>query len=131
MKWIAPAGDPTGHRRPDLDSPGKLQNTPPMADSRPTLRPLRWLAHLPLAILPMLAAGVIDGPRLERDLQARVAASLAAAGAGWASVTPDGRDIEIRGTAPDVAAVHQAMAAVSATFGVRRVVAHVGTRPLP
>lgn len=90
------------------------------------LRPLRWLAHLPLAILPFLAAA-IEGPRLERVLQHRVEGALAAAGAGWAKVTADGRDLEIRGLAPDRAAAETARRVAAGVYGVRRVDMRTGT----
>ena len=90
-------------------------------DERPaSSRPLRWLAHLPLAILPFLAAA-IEGPRMQRDLEHRAAAALADSGAGWALVTADGRDLVLRGLAPDRAALERARATASAVPGVRRV----------
>jgi hypothetical protein len=35
-----------------------------MPKPTPKMRPMRWLAHLPLAILPFLAAAAIDGRQL-------------------------------------------------------------------
>ncbi|MCA3555208.1 BON domain-containing protein [Aestuariivirga sp.] len=98
-----------------------------MRDHTPYVRPLRWLVHLPLAILPFLAAAVVEGPKLGPEIDRRVQASLAAAGQGWAKPTVTFRDVEIRGEAPDSAAVQRARAAVAGTEGVRRVDMHVGT----
>ena len=91
----------------------------------PIMKPQRWLAHLPLAVLPFLAAAAIDAPRLQAGLAQRAEAALAAAGQDWARVTADGRDIEIRGEAPDAGALQRAQAAVTGIFGVRRAVFHV------
>ena len=85
------------------------------------MKPLRWLAHVPLVILPFLAAAAIEGPRLQHQVEGRVMAALAAAGQGWATFTVAGRDVEIRGLAPDRGAADAARAAVTATPGVRRV----------
>jgi hypothetical protein len=96
-------------------------------DEKPAiLKPLRWLAHLPLVILPFLAAA-IDGPRMQRDVERRVAAALVASGHGWAKVAVDGQDAEIRGVAPSRAAVDSARRIAAATAGVRRVDMRVGT----
>ena len=92
------------------------------------MKPMRWLAHLPLAILPLLAAGSIDGRRLGPMLESRVEAALSSAGQDWAKPMADGRDIEIRGTAPDAAARDAARRLVLETPGVRSVVMHVGTK---
>lgn len=88
-------------------------------------RPVRWIAHLPLVILPFLAAIVIQGPGLGPELMRRAEARLLAAGQGWAKLAADGRDLEIKGVAPSRAAAEAALAAVSGTFGVRRVDLHV------
>lgn len=93
-------------------------------------RPLRWLAHLPLVVLPFVAAVVIDGQWLAPALQDRAAAVLAAGGQDWARPTAHGRDVEIAGTAPNRAAVAAAVAAVAQLHGVRRVVARAVTRGL-
>lgn len=53
---------------PFLDSPQKLRNSPPMAKPPPTMKPMRWLAHLPLVILPFLAAAAIQGRQLDRAM---------------------------------------------------------------
>lgn len=90
------------------------------------MKPLRWIAFLPLAILPFLAAVVLEGPRLEADLQSEVAAALAAAGQGWARPFIAGRDIQLRGRAPNRGAVDAARATAEDVFGVRRVELRVG-----
>lgn len=96
-----------------------------MTDATFPLRPLRWLAHLPLAILPFLAAAVLEAPRVSTLLARKVEDRLAAAGQGWARVTADGRDIEIRGSAPDHAAADAAFRLATATPGVRSAVLHI------
>lgn len=92
-------------------------------------KPLRWVAHLPLAILPYLAAVALEGPRLSRAVEQRVAAALTAAGQDWATVTARGQDVEIRGVATGAAAADAARAAAEATWGVRHVELRVGVRP--
>lgn len=91
------------------------------------MKPLRWLAHLPLVILPFLAAMAIEGPRLRAAVQQNVATTLAAAGQDWARPIAIGRDIEIRGMAPNRSAVEAARSAAAGTFGVRRVDMRAGT----
>lgn len=129
MKWFAsarPADGVTAAEGGHLsDSAHKLHNSHMTRHEPHVLKPFRWLAHLPLAILPLLAAAVVEGPRLERDLQDSVTEALSEAGQGWARVLADGRDIEIRGAAPDKAAAEMARGMAAATFGVRRVAMHV------
>ncbi|PZF76259.1 hypothetical protein DK847_13765 [Aestuariivirga litoralis] len=110
-----------------IDSPWKLRNLPVMDESTVYLRPLRWIAFLPLALLPFLAAAALQGPRLEARLQRQLQAELAAAGQGWAEVTVRGRDVEMRGLAPDKAAAASAAAVAAASFGVRRLEIRTGT----
>ncbi len=43
-----------------LDSPRELRNSRVMAEEVSVFRPTRWLVHLPLAILPFLAAFAIQ-----------------------------------------------------------------------
>lgn len=102
------------------------RSIPVMGESPAIMKPLRWLAHLPLAALPVLAAGV-EAPRLEQAVGRQVVAALAASGADWATVAVDGRDVEIRGVAPDRARIEAAHQAVAQAFGVRRVEMHAGT----
>jgi len=127
MKWIAVEDLRQTAPRPGSDSPRKLHMIPVMAEEPARLKPQRWLAHLPLVILPLLAAAVIEGPRLRHDMEHRLTVALGAAGQAWAKVTVSGRDVEIRGTAPGRAAAGVAQAVAAATFGVRRVDMHVGT----
>lgn len=112
-----------------FDSPRNLRMIPAMDEEPARLKPKRWIAFLPLVILPLLAAAVIEGPRLKRAMEHQIAAALAAAGQGWAKVTVAGRDVEIRGEAPSTAAAGVARSLAAATFGVRRVDMHVGTAP--
>jgi hypothetical protein len=127
MKWIA-----VETRNVDVtsglpDSPQELQSRPEMVQSRSYMKPLRWLAHLPLVILPFLAAMAVEGRGVKTTVQTQVTAALAVAGQEWAKPIAMGRDVEIRGIAPNRAAVEAARAAAAATFGVRRVNMHVGT----
>lgn len=98
-----------------------------MRETTARMRPLQWLACLPLALLPALAAAVIEGPRLKSDLVQNVTAALADAGQGWARVSLSGRDLEIRGTAPDHAAIAAAHRIASGIPGIRRVDMRAGT----
>ena len=102
MKRIAAThrGD-VAARAAAFNSPQKLRMIPAMDEKPATLKPKRWLAHLPLVILPLLAAAVIEGPHLKRQMEHQLTAALAAAGQGWAKVTITGRDVEIRGEAPN------------------------------
>lgn len=87
-------------------------------------RPVRWLAHLPLVILPFLAAVVIQGPGVGPELVRRAEMRLQAAGQGWAKLAAYGRNIEIKGVAPSRTAADTALAAVAGTYGVRRATLH-------
>lgn len=127
MKWIAVESLRPALPQPGSQPPPNLHMIPAMTAEPAGLKPKRWLAHLPLVILPLLAAAVIEGPRLKHDMEHRLAAALAAAGQGWAKVTVSGRDVEIRGAAPGQAAAGEARAVVTAQYGVRRVAMHVGT----
>lgn len=127
MKLIATEGSRLIPDNGLPDSSHELQDAPEMRRSISSMKPLRWLAHLPLVILPFLAAMAIEGPRLRAAVQLNVATALAAAGQDWAKPIAVGRDVEIRGVAPSRAAVEAARAAAVATFGVRRVKMHVGT----
>lgn len=142
MKWIAGRAPDDGgdvkNLGPRLDSHHELQNNPlmptpdlmpaaaPHPNPAPVLRPMRWLAHLPLVILPVLAAGAIQGPFLRANLTQEVTAALAAAGQGWASVSVRGRDVEIRGKPPGKTDAAAAKAAAAAVAGVRRVTMRSG-----
>lgn len=90
------------------------------------MKPMRWLAHLPLVILPFLAAAAIEGPVLRSMLAREVTAALADAGQGWAKVTLHGRDVEIRGQSPGTSAAGAARAAAAAVAGVRRITLRSG-----
>ena len=88
------------------------------------MRPLRWLAHLPIALLPLLAAVVIEGPRFQHALHQEVEARLAAADAGWAQVTVWGRDVMLQGAAPSAAQRAAARDVAAGTPGVRLITPH-------
>lgn len=121
MKWIAFTGPPKDGAPPLADSAQKLRNAPIMTAPIPDMKPIRWLAFLPLSILPLLAAGATQGPRLERALEARIGEALEEAGQGWARHRVTGRDVLITGTAPDKTAAERARSAAAANFGVRTV----------
>ncbi len=90
-----------------------------MIQLRSAMRPTRWLAHLPLTMLPFLAAAVTEGPRLSREVAGRVQQRLAEAGQDWARVDVKGRDVTIRGVAPSRAAARVALDRAQHTAGVR------------
>lgn len=129
MKWIAGTGGRVDSRHAIVDSDQKLRNSPAMSGPASHMKPMRWVAHLPLVILPILAAAAIQGPLLRSDLAGQVNAALAAAGQGWAMVTIRGRDVEVRGKPPAKAAAEDARATASAVFGVRRVTMRTGWGP--
>ncbi|WP_374329640.1 hypothetical protein [Aestuariivirga sp.] len=129
MKRIAVTQMLTPPPAAGFDSPPKLRMIPAMDEKPARMNPKRWMAFLPLVILPLLAAAVIEGPRLRRMTEHQIAAALVAAGQGWAKVTVTGRDVEIRGEAPSPEAAAVARSLAAATFGVRRVDMHVGTVP--
>ena len=106
--------------RPTLDSPAKLHDIPAMHEILSGMRPVRWLAFLPLVILPFLAALVLQAPFATALLGREVQKRLAESGQGWADVVVTGRDVQIRGVAPDRAAADAAYRTVAETFGVRR-----------
>jgi len=84
---------------------------------------LPWL--LAALLVPLLLAGVAtawSGPSIERELAARSAAALAAAGVPGATVTLDGRDATIAGV--PAGQRQRALSAVAAVDGVR--VARIG-----
>lgn len=87
-----------------------------------------WLiAGFAAAALALLALVGIwtHAPAIERDLETRAAAALAAAGISSAAVAADGRTVTLTGPARDDAARDAAIAA-AAVFGVRNVVAAFG-----
>ena len=127
MKWFALSGAQAGPQRGLCDSMRELHIVPEMTGPAAYMKPVRWVAYLPLVILPLLAARVTEGPRLVAAVEARVTEALSAAGQGWVKLMVDGRDIEIRGVAPDRAAADAAREAAAGTFGVRRVEMRVGT----
>jgi hypothetical protein len=93
------------------------------------MRPVTWLKYAPVALLPLLAAYAINSGRTIRDLEARAAAALAEADAGWASVRLDGRDAWVAGDAPTQEAIDAAVKTVGDVYGIRRV--ETGARVVP
>jgi outer membrane protein OmpA-like peptidoglycan-associated protein len=84
-------------------------------------RPQKWLLYAPLAVLPFLAAWILNSKPLQQDIAARVAANLVIAESGWAKTAIAGRDAVLLGDAPSAEAMQRAIQAVAGTFGVRRV----------
>ena len=56
-----------------------------------TFRPRKWLLYAPVAILPFLAALVLNGSAVLEDVAVRAQNSLFAAKADWAKLTFDAR----------------------------------------
>ncbi len=84
-------------------------------------RPHKWLLYAPLAVLPFLAAWILNTKSMQHEIAARVAANLATADAGWAKTTIGGRDAILLGDAPSAEALERAIRIVAGTYGVRRV----------
>ncbi|MTD93706.1 OmpA family protein [Hyphomicrobium sp. xq] len=81
--------------------------------------PARWLWGLiPIAMLSWLAVNA-ESDRIERDLEQRSAAALAAAGHDWASVAFSGRDGLLVGTPDRPGQRDEAVGVVSDVWGVR------------
>ena len=81
MKWIAKPMRSVDSPCPILDSPSELRNSPSMPGTSHHMKPMRWLVHLPLAILPFLAAAAIEGRRL--DLSTPLTGPLFLLGFHW------------------------------------------------
>ncbi len=81
MKRIAEPTWNVGSPCPFLDSDEKLRNSSPMPGPTFDMKPMRWLAHLPLAILPFLAAAAIEG--VSRDGAMRLSGTLVLLRAHW------------------------------------------------
>lgn len=85
-------------------------------------RPGKWLLWAPpMVALTTLAAHVLNSGALYKDISARTAEQLFAAGANWAVATFDGRDVTLIGDAPSQQAIDEAVKAVAGTYGVRTV----------
>ncbi|MGI9436611.1 MAG: hypothetical protein ACR2Q4_17585 [Geminicoccaceae bacterium] len=76
------------------------------------------LGSIGFVLLTMLAI-VLAGGWIEDDLAKRSQAELEAAGQDWASVSMEGRDARLSGTAPAADAAKTAMTVVSDVWGVR------------
>ncbi len=89
-----------------------------------------WIVGIAAILLALLALIGIwtTAPGIERDLETRAAASLAAAGISNAHPAAHGRTLTLTGPARDAAAADAALAA-AAVFGVRRVEAAFGAPP--
>lgn len=89
-----------------------------------------WIAGIPAILFALLALIGIwtTAPGIERDLETRAAAALAAAGISNAAVAADGRDLTLTGPARADAARDAALAA-AAVPGARSVTAAFGASP--
>lgn len=99
-----------------------------MEGARDRTRLIVAVAAAALVLLALLGIW-LTAPGIERDLQSRAAAALAAAGISDVTATADGRAITLSGPAREPAARDAARAA-AAVFGVRRVIDAFGT-PAP
>ncbi len=79
-----------------------------------------WILPGLIAVALLTAmAMVFKSGSIESDLTARATAGLAADGQGWATVTLDGRDATLQGTAPSPDAKILAMQSADRVYGVR------------
>lgn len=83
--------------------------------------PRKWLYWVPLAGLPLLAALWLNSAATEGKLTEAGRASLAGIKADWATLSFDGRDARLEGSAPGRRAIEDAVKAVAGTEGVRLV----------
>ncbi len=81
---------------------------------------VRLIGLLALAGVTALCVS-INAPRIEAKLSQRANEALSELGAAWASVEVDGRDVLVRGAAPDEAAVDALRSRVGRIDGVRSV----------
>ena len=81
--------------------------------------PGKWLVASPIALLPFLAAVFITTPSLNDGITVAVKQQVSAAGADWAKLTFDGRDVNLGGDAPSEEAIDKAVSAIKGTYGVR------------
>ena len=92
-----------------------------------------FLVGLPGVVLLTLIAYealVTRAEAVQDDVQWRAEAALREAGAHWAEITARGREIELRGAAPDRAAETEAVDALAALWGIRRVRSYAAVDPV-
>ncbi len=83
-------------------------------------RPGKWLLWAPImAGLPFLAAAWLNTDSLNSGIANEVNKQLSIAGADWAKLTFDGRDVNLGGDAPSEDAIDKAAAAIAGTYGTR------------
>ena len=82
-------------------------------------RPLRWLWGLPVLALVGAIALFGELPHVQKDLRARSASALQAAGFDWAKIDFDGRDARVTGSATTEQEQQAVLDAVKNTYGVR------------
>ena len=94
-------------------------------------RPVKLLwGVFPLAFLAILAH-FFAVPLVERDVESAVSQALRDAGQVWGRVSVEGRDVTLRGTAPNQAALDSALASIGSADGVRVVRQEVILRVAP
>lgn len=81
----------------------------------------RWLWGLIPLVLLSWAAVQVERGRIEQDLAERAGKALAAIGAGWAAISFNGRDAELRGRAIQDSQPQTAEEAVRKVWGIREV----------
>jgi|GEM_PF-3555087 len=94
-------------------------------------RPSKWIQYSPVAVLPFVAALMINSAGVHDDLMKRGTAALASAGADWAKLEVEGRDATVSGDAWSQKALDDAVKAVAGTYGIRRVVSASHIVPPP
>ena len=96
-------------------------------------RPSKWI--IPAIVgagLPLLGAYVISSGKVVDDVNGRALGALSGNDmTKWASITNDGRDATLSGTAPSQEALDAAIKTVSGTYGVRTLAQNVTVAPPP
>ena len=86
-----------------------------------TFRPSKWVLYAPVAVLPFLAAVFVEGRGLQDDVAGRALGNAQKAGANWATIRVEGRDVVLAGDSPSAEQRDAALAAAIGTYGVRLV----------
>lgn len=94
-------------------------------------RPQKWIWGLvPIGFLTAVAY-FFAAPQIATELELSASGALQKAGQGWARVSVEGRNVTLRGSAPDQAALDAAVDAAAQARGVRRVDHDVVVRTAP
>ena len=97
---------------------------------------LKWLIPGAIAVIGGTALALAQtGTTMTADLTNRTGAALDPVKSGWASVTIDGRDAVIGGTATTTQMIDDVVARVASVHGIRSVTANVAlaefVQPVP